>query len=226
MDLSAVDCILFDADETLFEFDGFKGLQRLFASYGVNFTADDYQVFKQLNDKLWVQYQAAEITSAQLKTQRFVVWADKLAIPEQRLNREYQQAMIDICRPLPGAEELLIALKGRYTLGIVSNGFTELLRTRLSNTGFNQYFSAVVVSEQFGIAKPDRRIFHHALHELAQQRPERTLMVGDTPESDIRGGYNAGLKTCWLDHGVWTMPQDLKPDFRINNLNQLRMLLT
>lgn len=225
MDLIAVDCILFDADETLFEFNGFAGLQRLFSNYGITFTAEDYQIFKALNDKLWVQYQSAEITSAQLKKQRFTAWADELSIPETRLNLEYQQAMIDICRPLSGAQDLLIALEGRYKLGIISNGFTELLQARLTNTNFSRYFDAVIVSEEFGVAKPDRRIFAHALSQLGQYQSERTLMVGDTPESDIRGGHNIGMKTCWLDHSVWSMPQDLTPDARITHLNQLMALL-
>lgn len=226
MILSEVDCILFDADETLFEFDGFAGLQRLFSNYGINFTAVDYQIFKALNDKLWVQYQSAQITSLQLKTQRFSLWAEKLSVPETRLNLEYQQAMIDISRPLDGAADLLKALQGRYRLGIISNGFTQLLQARLTNNNFSHYFATVIVSEQFGIAKPDLRIFTHALSELGQNRAERVLMVGDTPESDIRGGQNAGMKTCWLDHGVWSLAEDLIPDIRIKNLNELTALLS
>ncbi len=69
------DCILFDADETLFEFDAYKGLNKMFAQHGVTFSREDYQNYQALNKPLWTAYQQHEIDAEQLKTRRFDPWA-------------------------------------------------------------------------------------------------------------------------------------------------------
>ncbi len=67
------DCILFDADETLFHFDAFAGLQRMFTRYDVQFSDRDYADYQAINKPLWVDYQNGTITAAQLQTQRFTL---------------------------------------------------------------------------------------------------------------------------------------------------------
>lgn len=72
------DWILFDADETLFHFDAFKGMQLMFARKGVEFTEQDFHQYQEVNKPLWVDYQNGDITAAQLKHTRFAGWAEKL----------------------------------------------------------------------------------------------------------------------------------------------------
>ena len=71
------DWIFFDADETLFTFDSFSGLQRMFLDYSVTFTAEDFQDYQAVNKPLWVDYQNGAITSLQLQHQRFDSWAER-----------------------------------------------------------------------------------------------------------------------------------------------------
>lgn len=75
------DGILFDADETLFTFDAFSGLQRMFLDYSVTFTAEDYHAYQAVNKPLWVDYQNGTITALQLQHRRFQGWADTLNVP-------------------------------------------------------------------------------------------------------------------------------------------------
>lgn len=224
--LNTLDCIIFDADETLFAFDAFRGLQKMFQAYDVAFSADDYQAYQAVNKPLWVDYQDGKITAAQLQTRRFIPWATRLNVSPETLNNQFLLAMADICQPLDGAAALLDSLKGKVRLAIITNGFTALQQARLQRTGFGDYFDALVISEQVGVAKPDRMIFEHTLQLLGNPAPERVLMVGDTPESDILGGINAGMKTCWLDHGVRTLPDALHPTWQVPNLAGLQQLLT
>lgn len=224
--LNEWDCILFDADDTLFHFDAFAGLQRLFAAYDVQFSAQDYAGYQAINKPLWVDYQNGTITAAQLQTQRFMGWARKLGVTPDALNSGFLDAMAEICVPLPGAVELLQTLHNRLPLAIITNGFTALQQVRLERTGLRHYFSALVISEQIGVPKPDPAIFDYALAELGNPSRQRVLMVGDTPESDILGGINAGLKTCWLDHGTRELPASLRPDHRVRSLAELQGWLT
>lgn len=220
------DWIVFDADETLFTFDAFGGLQRMFRTYDVTFTADEFADYQQVNKPLWVEYQNGLISAAQLQTQRFEHWATRLQVSPQELNTAFLRAMADICEPLPGARALLDALKGKVRLGIITNGFTALQKIRLTRTGFLDYFDLLVISEEIGVAKPDRRIFDYALEKMGNPPRERVMMVGDTPESDILGGMNAGLATCWLNRREHTLPEGISPCWQVTHLNELQALLT
>lgn len=219
------DWILFDADETLFTFDAFGGLQRMFLDYSVTFTADDFQDYQAINKPLWVDYQNGAITALQLQHNRFQGWSERLSVAPGILNNAFLNAMAEICAPLPGAVSMLNALKGKVKLGIITNGFTALQEIRLERTGLRDYFDLLVISEQVGVAKPDARIFDYAFEKMGHPPRSRVLMVGDTPESDILGGINAGLATCWLSSSGRTLPQDIAPTWQVSSLSELEQLL-
>ncbi len=219
------DWILFDADETLFSFDSFGGLQRMFLDYSVTFTPEDYQDYQAVNKPLWVDYQNGNITALQLQHQRFQGWADRLKVPASALNDAFLNAMAEICTPLPGAVSLLNALKGKAKMGIITNGFSALQNRRLARTGLSDYFDLLVISEEVGVAKPDRKIFDYALARMGEPSRERVLMVGDTAESDILGGINAGLSTVWLNAHQRPLPDGIRPDWQVSSLAELEALL-
>jgi 5'-nucleotidase len=219
------DWIFFDADETLFTFDSFGGLQRMFLDYSVTFTADDFQDYQAVNKPLWVEYQNGAISALQLQHQRFEGWAAKLNVPAGDLNEAFLNAMAEICTPLPGAVSLLKSLKGKAKLGIITNGFTALQEIRLERTGLRDYFDLLVISEQIGVAKPHPAIFDYALEQAGNPARSRVLMVGDTAESDILGGMNAGLSTCWLNAHQRTLPDGVEPTWTVTSLGELEQLL-
>ncbi|WP_421507197.1 pyrimidine 5'-nucleotidase [Erwinia rhapontici] len=215
------DWILFDADDTLFHFDAFAGLQRLFQQYDVQFSRADYDDYQAINKPLWVDYQNGAISALQLQHQRFESWAAKLDVTAQDLNSGFLSAMAEICTPLVGAVDLLNALKGRVKMGIITNGFTALQQARLERTGFLGVFDLLVISEQVGYAKPHPAIFDYALTRMGNPARERVLMVGDNPDSDILGGINAGLATCWLNAEGRAQPEGINPTWQVTSLKEL-----
>ncbi|WMY74963.1 pyrimidine 5'-nucleotidase [Buttiauxella selenatireducens] len=219
------DWILFDADETLFTFDAFGGLQRMFLDYSVTFTAEDFQDYQAINKPLWVDYQNGAISALQLQHQRFQGWSERLSVPAGDLNAAFLNAMAEICVPLPGAVSLLNALKDKVKIGIITNGFTALQQIRLERTGLRDYFDLLVISEQVGVAKPDRKIFDFTFEEMGNPPRERVLMVGDTAESDILGGINAGIATCWLNAHGRNLPEGITPTWEVTSLSELERLL-
>ncbi|EPG4897169.1 pyrimidine 5'-nucleotidase [Citrobacter koseri] len=219
------DWIFFDADETLFTFDSFTGLQRMFLDYSVTFTAEDFQDYQAVNKPLWVDYQNGAITSLQLQHQRFVGWGEQLNVPPEELNDAFMNAMAEICAPLPGAVSLVNALHGKVKMGIITNGFTSLQQIRLERTGLRDRFDLLVISEEVGVAKPDPRIFDYALEQAGSPDRSRVLMVGDTAESDILGGINAGLSTCWLNAHHREQPAGIEPTWTVASLSELEQLL-
>ncbi|MFB0710941.1 pyrimidine 5'-nucleotidase [Buttiauxella noackiae] len=219
------DWILFDADETLFTFDAFGGLQRIFLDYSVTFTAQDFQDYQAVNKPLWTDYQNGTISALQLQHQRFEGWSERLSVPAGDLNAAFLNAMAEICVPLPGAVSLLNALKDKVKIGIITNGFTALQQIRLERTGLRDYFDLLVISEQVGVAKPDRKIFDYTFEQMGQPPRDRVLMVGDTAESDILGGMNAGIATCWLNAHGRSLPEGIMPTWEVTSLSELERLL-
>lgn len=220
------DWILFDADETLFHFDAFKGMQLMFSRKGVEFTQDNYSQYQEINKPLWVEYQNGTIDAHELKHSRFSQWAEKLGTTTTELNNAFLTAMADICTLLPGAKELASALVADKTkLGIITNGFTELQSIRLERTGMSEFFEQVIISEQVGAAKPDKKIFNHALKKMNYPSKNKILMVGDTLQSDILGGINFGIETCWLNHHNAKEQQGIKPTYTVGSLSELKNIL-
>ena len=219
------DWILFDADETLFHFDAFKGMQLMFSRKGVEFTQQDFADYQTINKPLWVDYQDGKITADQLKHNRFIEWAEKLQTTTAELNSAFLEAMADICTLLPGARELMDAVHGRAKMGIITNGFTELQAIRLERTEMAHYFEHVIISEQVGVAKPDQAIFNHALEKMGTPCKSKVLMVGDNQHSDILGGINFGIETCWLNHQGVEQDSNISPNYTVSSLLELKDIL-
>jgi putative hydrolase of the HAD superfamily/5'-nucleotidase len=217
--------ILFDADETLFTFDNFLGIKNTLSKYKQTFSKTDYDIYQKYNKQLWLQYQNHEIDAEYLQTERFELLAKQVGVSSQQLNDEFLDAMADICVPLPGAVALLDALKDRATLGIITNGLARLQHKRIEHTGLEGRFACLVISEEFGPPKPNAAIFEHTFELLGNPDKSEILMVGDTLSSDIVGGHNAGIDTCWLQHPGVPIQEDIKPTFTVTNLRELQSLL-
>jgi 5'-nucleotidase len=217
--------ILFDADDTLFHFDAFSGLQLMFTPFGVEFTIQHYEDYQLVNKSLWVDYQNGKITAKELRHQRFNTWATKLEITPNELNKNFLACMADICRPLEGAESLLNSLRGKAKLGIITNGFTDLQQIRLERTGLKEHFDLLVISEEVGIAKPHPGIFDYAFALMGNPARANVLMVGDTLESDILGGINAGIDTCWLNVRNKPAVAGIEPRYQVSSLLELENFL-
>ena len=121
--------------------------------------------------------------------------------------------------------ELLEALAPRYSLYLATNGAAAVQRRRLADAGILPYFQNIFISEEVGFHKPSPAFFHACFAAIPGFDPASALMVGDSLTSDIRGGRDAGLRTCWLDRLGRSRRPDLLPDYTVTALNQLPALL-
>ena len=120
-------------------------------------------------------------------------------IPEldvEEWNDYWYQNFNKIQIPNNGAEEALKILKKHYKLGILTNGDYETQLAKVKMTGFDQLVDEVIVCGQYGISKPDERIFRIAAEKLGLSC-EETAMVGDMFFTDICGAIKAGMKPVW-----------------------------
>ena len=199
--------ILFDLDDTLWDFHGNaeEALQELFERHNLpertgRSAAEFVSHYERINKEYWRMYESGLVDKHRLRTGRFTDAFRAVGLPESEHPERAWEEYLEICplktRLMPGAKELLEALRPHYRMAVVTNGFENTQRTKLKTSGLSDYFDAMVSSEAIGHPKPSPFIFQHAM-ELLGAEPEQTLMVGDNADTDIQGAREAGLETVW-----------------------------
>jgi putative hydrolase of the HAD superfamily len=122
----------------------------------------------------------------------------------------------------PGAHETLQYLQSKYVLHLISNGFLESTRIKISGTDIEKYFGNVIISELVGVNKPDKAIFEHAIN-LAGATIEESLMIGDSLEADVYGALNFGMDAIYFNPLNLPKPDDVP--VQINQLKELTLML-
>ncbi|MED0963957.1 HAD-IA family hydrolase [Bacillus paramycoides] len=115
---------------------------------------------------------------------------------------------------------IINTIKLHIKVGIITNGSTQRQKAKIINTNLNSYFDTIIISEESGFSKPDKRIFELALNKLNVQ-PEDTLFVGDNLEKDIGGCQNANIKGIWFNPNMIKNNTDTKPYAEITSFDSL-----
>jgi putative hydrolase of the HAD superfamily len=123
----------------------------------------------------------------------------------------------------PETLDTLTLLKPDYDLGLITNGAPDLQWKKIKGGGLTSYFKCVVISGEYGIGKPDERLFLLAIKKLKTKK-KNVLMVGDSLRSDIKGAAAAGIKTVWINRERKKVT-GIQPDFEIDNMLKLHRVL-
>jgi 2-haloacid dehalogenase len=217
--------IIFDADGTLFDYDTAEknALANTFNHFGFPFQDEYLRIYRQFNKILWLDFEMGKISIPHLKIQRFKLILDELGInANPELFSETYLRQLSLRHDLiDGAESLLEALQGKIGLMLMTNGIKEVQRSRLKLSSIGDYFSHVIISDEVGAAKPDKMIFEIALEKMASTEKEKVLMVGDNLSSDIKGGSDFGIQTCWYNPGRKNNDPAIQPTYQISDLHEI-----
>ena len=221
--------LFLDLDDTILDFHKAERLaiSRTFRSFGLEPTEQVLERYHVINRLHWERLERGELTRDQVLTGRFQMLFEELGIPAQpqAIAKGYEHNLGLGHYFLPGAKEALDTLRGKYRLFLASNGTASVQHSRLTSAGLYPYFEEVFVSQALGANKPSRAFFDACAARIPGYDPRKALMVGDSLTSDILGGINAGMKTCWVcPQGTRGRP-DIVPDYRIEALSQLPELL-
>lgn len=116
-------------------------------------------------------------------------------------------------------------IKRHVKVAIITNGATQRQKAKILNTDLNSCFDTILISEEVGISKPDKRIFELALNKL-NVKPEDVLFVGDDIEKDIGGCQSANIKGIWFNPNMIKNNTEIKPYAEINSLDKLLSYFT
>lgn len=221
--------VLLDVDDTLLDFHRAEAaaLTKTLLRLGVEPKPETLRRYSQINASQWELLEDGVITRETVLTRRFELLFEELGLEiSGALARDLYEANLAKGHYfIPGAPELLKALYGRYRLYIVSNGTAAVQAGRIGSAGIAGYFEEIFISEELGFDKPSREFFDRCFARIKDLDRERTVIVGDSLTSDIRGGINAGIKTCWFAPQEKPLRPGIVPDYRITALSELPGLL-
>lgn len=233
-----IEWVWVDLDDTLWDFttNSRNALGQLYHAENLArfFPSIDDWIRKYLecNHSLWTLYNAGEITKEHLQTERFrQVLANAGHSNEgltdfcHHLDKEYLGRLGQLSLLVPGAREMLIYLRSKgYKIGIISNGFYEVQYNKLRSSDIEHLIDVVVLSDDIGVNKPDRRIFDHALLK-ASTTAKRCVIIGDNPETDIAGGIAAGWHAIYFNRDNTNTLPTPEGATLITNLNEISRIL-
>lgn len=224
-----IKAILLDIDNTLLDFQKCSRavIREGFARIGEEYNENVHRVFTEINDSLWDKIERGELTRERLHEIRWGLVFDKLNLKQD--GRAFEQYFLDGLtkshEPVDGAMELLEYLSPRYTLCAASNAFEQQQLTRLRSAGMLKYFTHTFISESLGFSKPSAEFFNCCMQQLGDIAKDEVMMIGDSLTADIRGGVSFGVVTCWYNHHRQTLPPDLKPDYVVDSLSEIKGIL-
>ncbi len=225
------DALLFDIDGTLLDFKlaEKQALKQLKAYTGSSLSDEDFRkAYHEVNDRIWLELEEGKITGKELKIERFRRFAAATGspIPPEDLSASYINFLGKESHFMEGGDKLIreLAEKG-YTMGVITNGLTAVQKARLNRPEFQDYFRVFVISEEVGSAKPSEKIFRIAAEKLGVPLSQKVLIIGDSLTSDIAGGIQAGISTCWYNPGKWENQSSWIPDFEVAGFEELKTLL-
>lgn len=225
--------LFFDLDHTLWDFDANarETLLELYDTYqlrklGIDSAEKFIEVYTEHNHRLWRDYHNGLISKEQLRSSRFRLTFEHFELPEHIIPHQFEDDYVSICPTktnlFEGAHEVLSALKEKYKLHIITNGFLESQEMKLSRTNLKQYFDQVFISEVIGLYKPDIALFNHAL-DVVGAESHQVLMIGDSLEADILGAKNAGIDQVYFN--PLSESHNYEITYEINKLDELLNLL-
>ncbi len=223
------DTVFLDADDTLFDYPRAeeRAFSRTCARFGLADTPELRDSYRRINREQWRRLERGETDQATLRVERFRLLFEETGdrLDPAAVGGAYVEELSRGADLLPGAREICGYLARRYFLAIVTNGLADVQRSRLARSGLEGLVGALVISEEAGASKPDPRIFEYACARIGRNDRGRMVMVGDSLESDIRGGAAFGIDTCWYNPRGLERPEDLRPTYEIRALEELRNIL-
>lgn len=221
--------IFYDLDHTLWDYDtsSRETLNEIYQAYELGKSGKPFdffvQTFHQINEKLWEQFNHGEIDRDYLRTQRFDTILEKMDYDTDSLS--ISNYYISHCAKknnlMPEVLTSICYLSEKYQLHILTNGFDKIQRTKLSVTGIAHYFEKIITADSIDVKKPYPEIFQYAIDKTGATL-SGSLMIGDNPNTDIKGAKDFGMKAILYDP---THSKYSNADYTIHCHSELMKLL-
>ena len=221
--------LLFDADDTLLDFKlGEKrAITATFMAAGLPTDDEVIATYSKINDNLWKMLERGEVTKDRLKVLRFEQFCeyygfnyDGAVLADAYVEQLKKQTVL-----LDGAEEVCRTLYGKYKMYIITNGIEAVQTARFGGCAIKEYFEKCYISDAIGVAKPKKGFFDAVAADIEGFDVSKALVIGDSLTSDIKGGVEYGIDTCWLNPAEKEAPEGMDITYTIKDIRELTDIL-
>ena len=224
-----IEFLLLDLDDTILDFHKAEriAISKTIREFGVEPSDEVLARYHVINKWHWEQLEQGKLTRAEVLENRFGVLFEELGVVADKTAcaRAYEKNLSIGHYFLPGAEEAVDRLSKKYRLFLVSNGTASVQKGRMTSANLYRFFETVFVSQEVGYNKPAKEYFDICFSRIPGFDPKKAIIVGDSLSSDIKGGINAGILTCWVNPDHAPARPDIQPDYEIEGIHQLEALL-
>lgn len=225
--MSKIKVVLWDIDGTLLNFAAAEkaAIRKCFEVHGLGECTDEMLAqYSGINHKYWQKLERGELTKKEVLLGRFTEFFASQGLDVTKaaaFNAEYQIRLGDTVCFEEHALDVIRALKGRVKQYAVTNGTKVAQDRKLANSGLDKLLDGAFISDEIGVEKPMIGFFDAVWANIGHYPGEEVLIVGDSLTSDMQGGYNAGIITCWYNPGGANNTSGLNPDYEIKNLKDV-----
>ena len=225
--MSKIKVVLWDIDGTLLNFQAAEkaAINKCFAIHELGVCTDEMLAqYSEINHKYWKMLERGEMTKPEILVGRFKEFFEKQGLDVSKapaFNEDYQIQLGDTVCFEDNGLEVIHALKGKVKQYAVTNGTRVAQKRKLANSGLDQLLDKAFISDEIGVEKPMIGFFDAVWAEIGTFSREEVIIVGDSLTSDMQGGVNAGILTCWYNPKGAENTSGLKLDYEIQNLNQI-----
>ena len=180
--------------------------------------------YSEINKGYWQRLERGEITKQEVLVGRFKEFFESEGLDSsvaEEFNSLYQLRLGDTIVYHDDSLEIIRSLKGRLRQYVVSNGTVEAQSKKLRLSGLGELMDGIFLSEHIGTEKPNIEFFDKVFEEIEPADRSSILIVGDSLTSDIQGGNNAGIITCWYNPQGDKAPDKYRIDYEISDLHQI-----
>lgn len=219
--------LLWDIDGTILDFESAEkaAIKTLFERFNLGECSDEMiERYSKINRKYWHMLERGEMSKEKILVERFVEFFSKEGMDagiSDSFNREYQLALGDTIVFCDDAMDIIKEQKKKFEIVLVTNGTAVAQKKKLEKSGLQDIVNHIFISEIVGYEKPDINFFKKVISEVGINDLSEVLIIGDSLTSDIQGGYNAGIDTCWYNPKGIKNESSLSPTYIIQNLHDL-----
>ena len=219
--------LFFDADDTLLDFHAAEehALELILRDHNIPFNEDTHTLYSRTNQEYWEAFERGEIPKSAIFVGRYKTFLERSGYTgdAEAIAKGYEEYLSRQPQLIAGAFDILKKLAAKYDVYILTNGAERVQERRLKDSGIADAVKGVFVSETVGVPKPEKGYFDYVFKNIRETDKQKILLIGDSQSSDILGGINAGIDTCW--YNPRGKSGKYSPTYEIKDLSELEKML-
>ena len=241
--MNKYEVILFDLDDTLI--DNLENVRYAFTkmveSVGESYTEESFRRWYDLDKKFWLDFHDNKINVPEeyqhpqelfvqyVRSLRYYMYFDGRITLEKafEMNDLFLESLNEIVVPIEGAHEVLDYLHNKYKLIIATNGPTLAVKSKLGKINCLNFIDSIFSADMTRqtVTKPKKEYFDELMDYIEYYDKDKMLIVGDSLHSEVKGGMNSGIDSCWFNPSNEELPDEYKPTMIIDSLKKLTKVL-